>query len=373
MKKFYSVILLLFIAVFSFQCSKKNADAAKEIKIPVTVKSVQLGDIVKSVNYNGDINADVEVKVFSKVPDRIEKFFVDVGDYVKKGDPIAQINAPTIKNGLQQAEASLMAVKAQEQNLKVEFERAERLYQENAMSKQQYDGVKTQYEALKAQLQQAEAAVNTAKTNYGDTVVEAPISGIIGIRYYEAGDMANMAQPLVTVVQMGKVKIRFDATEEDLGNLALGQTAEVSVKSFPDTTFEGKVSKISPVLDPLTRMAEVEVIINNPEKKLKPGMFARVQVITGVLNNVIVVPRYATVENTTLRRIEGQDQVVKNYYVFVAKDSVVEQRKLGVSYINHVNIAVDSGLTVNENIVVEGVNNLRDQSAIAVVQEGGDL
>jgi len=373
MKNFYSFLLLLLIAVISFNCSQKNTDTQKEAKIPVKVETIQLGKIVKSVNYNGDIEAEVEVKVFSKVPDRIEKFFVEEGDYVAKGKPIAKINAPTIKNGLQQAEAALMAVRAQEQNLKVEFERAERLYQENAMSKQQYDAVKTQHEATRAQLQQAEAAVNTAKTNYGDTVVEAPISGIIGKRYYEAGDMANMVQPLVTVVQMEKVKITFDATEEDLGKLALGQTARISVKSYPDTTFEGKVVKISPVLDPLTRMAKVEVIINNPEKKLKPGMFARITVITGVINDVIVVPRYATVENTTLNRVGGKDKVIKNYFVFVAKDSVVEQRKLDVRYVNHVNIAVDSGLTVGENIVVEGVNNLRDQSAITIVEEGGDL
>jgi len=373
MKKFNSFLLLFLIAVFSFNCGQKNTATQKNTKIPVKIEKIQLGKIVKSVNYNGDITAEVEVRVFSKVPDRIEKFFVEEGDYVAQGDPIAKINAPTIKNGLQQAEASLLAVKAQEQNLKVEFERAERLYQENAMSKQQYDGVKTQYEAIKAQLQQTEAAVNTAKTHYKDTVVEAPIAGIIGIRFYEAGDMANMVQPLVTVVQMNKVKIRFDATEEDLGKLALGQTAAITVKSYPDTTFAGKVIKISPVLDPLTRMAEVEVIIDNPEKKLKPGMFARVNVITGVLNDVIVVPRYATIENTTLQRIEGKDHVVKNYYVFVAKDSVAERRKLGVKYVNHVNIAVDSGVVVDENIVIEGVNNLRDQSAIVIVQEGGDL
>jgi len=120
-------------------------------------------------------------------------------------------------------------------------------------------------------------------------------------------------------------------------------------------------------------MAEVEVIINNPGKKLKPGMFARVNVITGSLANVIVVPRYATVENTTLQRVAGKDEVVKNYYVFVVKDSTVEQRKLGITYVNHVNVAVDSGINVGEKIVIEGVNNLRDQSIINIVTEGGSL
>jgi len=371
MKKYFALVLIVITAVFSLHCS--STETKKEAKIPVKVEAVNLGEIVKSVTYNGDINAEVEVKVFSKVPDRIEKFFVEEGNYVAKGDPIAQINAPTIKNGLEQAQAGLTAAQAQEANLKAEFDRAERLYQENAMSKQQYDAVKTQYEAAKAQLLQADAAVNTAKPNDKDTVVEAPISGIIGEKYFEAGDMASMAMPLVTVVQMERVKIKFDATEEALGKLAIGQKAEITVKSYPDEVFEGKVIKISPVLDPLTRMAEVEVIINNPGKKLKPGMFARVNVITGSLANVIVVPRYATVENTTLQRVAGKDEVVKNYYVFVVKDSTVEQRKLGITYVNHVNVAVDSGINVGEKIVIEGVNNLRDQSIINIVTEGGSL
>ncbi len=368
-------ILIVVLSMFLLMgCASKKQETTVETATPVRVASIAKGELVQSIEFNGDIAAEVEVKVFSKIPNnRIEKFHVEEGDYIEKGQSIATIKAPAVTHGLEQARASLAAVKAQLENVKMEYERAERLYNENAMSKQQYDQVKTQYESTQAQLEQIQAAVRTAESSYEDASVEAPISGIIGVRYYEAGDMINMTQPLVSIVQMKKVKITFDATEEDLGKLSVGQKAEITVKSYPDTTFVGKVVKISPVLDPLTRMADVEVLINNPDYLLKPGMFGRLKVITGILSDVIVVPRYATIENTTLERKEGKDVVVKNYYVFVAADSVAQQRKLDIEYVNHVNIAVKGGVQVGEGLIVQGQKNLKNGAKITYGKEGGDL
>ena len=351
-----SVIVLLSNILLS-GCSSSADDAAKE-KIPVEVLPVKLGKVIQSIKYTGDIGAEFDVKVFSKIPDRIEKYYVDEGDYIAKGAPIARIFATTI-------EAALDAARAQEANIKVEFERAERLNRENVMSAQQFDLIKTQYEAAKANLTSASSAMR-------DATVPAPISGIIGKRYYENGDMVNMAVPLVSIVQMEKVKTTFDATEEDMGKLALGQKAYITVRSYPDRKFEGKVVKISPVLDPLTRMASVEVLLDNKEKLLKPGMYAEIELITGILENVLVVPRYATIESTTLDDNNGQQNVIKNYYVYIVENDVALQKKLDVMYINHVSLAVKTGIRIGDKLVIAGQNNLRDSSAVAVVKERSD-
>jgi len=309
--------------------------------------------------------------VFSKIPDRIEKLFVEVGDEVRKGQPIAKVIATTIEQAVLQAEAGLVAAKAQEANSRVEFERAQRLTNENAMSAQQFDAIKTQYEAVKAQAEQAEAMTKTAKSQLADATITAPISGIVGNRYFEAGDMASPAMPLVTVVQMERVKIIFNATEEDLGRLALGQKALVKVKTYGDVPFEGKVVKISPVLDPMTRMAEIEILINNSDRKLKPGMYAQVEVITGIIKNVMVVPRNAVIESTSMERINGNDEVIKNYFVFVVDSSKAHQSKLKVQYVNHRYVAVDSGIVVGEKLVISGQNNLREGVAVSIANEEG--
>ena len=365
-KIIYSLFILIAASVM-WSCSKTDSSTSEsETQVPVETATIKKGDFVHSLFYDGDINAEYEVKVFSKVPDRIEHFYVDAGDKVGKGAPIARIVATTLEQTVQQAEAGLTAARAQLANVRLEYERMQRLRKENAVSQQQYDAVETQYEAVGAQVQQTEAALASTQSILKDATVTAPISGIIGKRYYEAGDMAAPILPLVSIVQMDKVKITFDATEEDLGKLAVGQKAEVRVKSYPDVTFSGSVAKISPVLDPLTRMAEIEVLVDNPQHKLKPGMYAEVQVTTRIINDVIVIPRYAVIENTSLEKVEGKDVVVRNYFVYVVKNGKAEQRTLDVEFLNHTRIAVRAGVSVDENLVVDGQNKLRDGAAVVV-------
>jgi RND family efflux transporter MFP subunit len=346
-----------------------SSSTAQNVRIPVEVLTVSGGSIAQTLNYNGDINAEYEVKVFSKIPDRIEKYFIDEGDFIKKDAPIARVIATTIEQGVRQAEAVLVSTKVQEANLRVEFERAQRLYNENAMSKQQFDGVKTQYESVKAQVEQTEAALASIKSQLDDATITAPISGVISKRYYDAGDMANPALPVVTIVKMDSVKITFNATEEDLGKLAVAQNATIIVKAYPEKTFDGKISKISPILDPTTRMVEVEVLVDNQKNLLKPGMYAQIEVTTGIISNVIVIPRYATIESSTIEKINNQDQVVKNYYVFIVDSNKAIQRKLNVIYANYQSLAVASGVKAGDKLVVTGQNNLRDGAIVSIVKE----
>jgi RND family efflux transporter MFP subunit len=342
-----------------------GAEQINEESIPVEITPVKLGEVTQSLQYSGDITAEYEVNVYSKIADRIERFYVDEGDPVKKGSPIARILATTIEQGVRQAEAGLVAAKAQEANLRLEFERSQRLYKENAMSQQQHEAIKTQFEATQAQVEQAQAALLSIQSQKADATLTAPFAGIIGKRYYEAGDMAYPSTPVVKIVRMERVKIEFDATEEDLGKIAVGQRSRLSVKAYPDEEFEGEVFKICPILDPLTRMAEIEVLVDNSNSLLKPGMYAEVEVITGVIENVIVVPRHAAIENTSLQRIDGEDRVVKNYHVFVVDSNRAVQKKLDVIYANHEWLAVKSGIQVGEQLVIAGQNNLREGLAVA--------
>ena len=365
----WMMLVWLTSTVVFYQCGQRGGSSEEQNAIPVEVVDIGLGEVKQSLTFHGDIRAEIEVKVFSKIPDRIESFFVDDGDRVQKGDPIAKVLATTIEQAVLQAEAGLTAAKAQEANMKVEYERAKRLNRENAMSTQQFDAIETQYEAASAQVTQAEAALNTAKTQLKDATVTASISGIIGKRYYEAGDMASPATPVVSIVQMNRVKIAVDATEEDLGRLAVGQKADVRVRSYPDEVFVGQVHKISPILDPTTRLAEVEVLIPNPDRKLKPGMYAEAEITTGILEDVLVVPRYSVIESTSMETVNGDDRVVKNYFIFVVNDSSrAEQRRLDVDYVNYKQIAVRSGIAQGERLVVSGQNNLRDGLPVVIVE-----
>jgi membrane fusion protein (multidrug efflux system) len=207
------------------------------------------------------------------------------------------------------------------------------------------------------------------KSQKEDATLTAPISGIIGKRYYEAGDMAYASMPVVKIVRMERVKIEFDATEEDLGKLALGQKAQISVKAYPEKQFSGEVMKISPILDPLTRMAEIEILVANNDRLLKPGMYAEAEVVIGVIEDVIVVPRYAAIENTRLQKVAGEDQVVRSYYVFIVDSNRAVQKKLEVIYVNHRWLAVQAGIDIGQQLVVAGQNNLREGMAVSMIKQ----
>ena len=370
-RRFVYGLFILALVFWGMGCSKSKNKANEETaRVAVEVTTVQNSRVLQSLQFNGDVEAELEVKVFSKIPDRIEKYFVDEGSYVRQGDPIARIFAATIIQAVRQAEAGLSAAKAQEANIAVEYERAQRLFKENAMSKQQYDMVVTQYEAAKAGLEQAQAGLLSAKSSLADATITAPISGIIGKRYYEAGDMANPAMPVATVVQMERIKVTFEATENDLGKIKVGQQADLQVRSFDQEIFSGKVSKISPVLDPMTRMASVEILVNNSDKRLKPGMFPRVKVFTGVIDNTIAVPRYATVEKTTMQHVNGEETVITNYFVFVIDGDKAVQRQLAVSYVDHLQMAVTGGLKVGEQLITVGQVGLRDGTPVKIISKG---
>jgi len=367
-----SFVMLPALIITACSDSKDDSEGAGE-KIPVEVSSAHRQTVNRLLGYDGDVEAEFEIHVFSRVPDRIEKFLVDVGDRVRQGAMIARVRATTIEQAVRQAEAALAAARAQEANVRLEYERSQRLFRENALSQQQLDAIKTQFEAVAAQREQSEAMLKSARSQLNDALITAPISGIIATRSYEDGDMASPAQPLVTIVQMDRVKVSFNVAESDVGLLKRKQPAEVRVKSYPDRLFTGTVAEISPVLDRLTRMARVEVVLDNPGHLLKPGMFARVDVRVGTVDNVIVVPLHATIESSSLEQQNGKDVVVKNYSIYVVQGDSAVKRHLGVAYVGHASLAVSSGLSEGERYVTVGQNTLRDGARIVVVgSEGPD-
>ena len=365
------IISLVLLAMVFTSCSRPKSNAEEvTIKIPVETTKVELGSVEKELKYTGDIRAEQEVKIFSKIPDRIISFAKDEGDYVAKNEVIAKIEATKIEQAVIQAEAAVVSAKAQLANLEAEYQRAERLYKENAMSKQQFDAVVTQYEATQALVEQSEAALAQAKSQLADATITAPISGVIGVRNYEQGDMATGPLPLVTMVQMERVKVEINAPEQDLGQLKIGLCATLSVLSYPDEIFTGTINKIRPVLDPITRMGKIEILVENKDKRLKPGMFAEVTICVKTLDNVLIVPKYAIMENTELKRIKGEDVAVVNSQVFVEKDGIAYLRNIDISYNNGSVAAVSEGLSEGENIVIIGQQSLKDSIAVKVLGKG---
>jgi len=300
----------------------------------------------------------------------------DVGDIVKKGQVLAAVDNEKIRNAVVQAEAGLESARAQYNNVESEWNRVNRLYQENAISKAQYDAATTQLEAARSAVKQLEAGLSTAKNQMNDSYITTPISGVVSARLLEEGDQAAPSIPIFSIVKMDQVKIQIDIVENQIDLVKVGQRAHIRVESFPNEVFEGKISKVNPTLNPATRTIGAEVLIDNPELKLRPGMFAKVEVVVNRHEKSLLVPKYSILENTRLEYLGGEltNSTVKiDQYVFIIQDSIAYKRDIVTGIVDENKVEVLQGLKGNELLVITGQHNLLDSARVEIVADRSGL
>jgi membrane fusion protein, multidrug efflux system len=339
--------------------------------VPVQADVVNYGCIEKKLTYLGDLEAESTARVYAKVPERIVEFPVRNGDYVKKGEPIARLDDSKFKEGVNQAEAALSSAKAQFKNVDYELRRIRSLFQEDAATGSQYQQLRTQYEVAKNGVKQAQAAYKTAVEQLEDMQIKAPISGYISGRMLNVGDMATAQMPLVTISEKDLLKIRVDAVENDLKYIKKEQNVNVFVDVYPHQVFNGEISRISPVVEPGSRTTQVDILLKNPDLKLKPGMYARIEVIIESKDNVLIVNK-SNVDIKTSRDLNGgsiREAEIKHVYsVFKVRDSLAIYTPIKTGIQSGMEMEVLEGLNEKDLVVSMGRTNLRDSSMVDVVQ-----
>jgi len=367
-----SIILLLPVLVLLSMGSCSNdsvgEEATAEEVIAVQTFTVKPGTVHRSLELLGDVKANQEIRIFSRIPDRITDLKVDMGDPVEKGDLLAVIQNTSISAGVNQVEANLEQAQAQLDNLKNEYQRVSKLYKEEAISQQQYDATKTQLEATSAQVRSLQEALKQAKSNLGDTYIRSPLNGVIGQRFLEVGDMAAGQMPVVTVVQMDTVKVSVNIIERYANDVRTDLAAAINVKSMPDTTFTGRVTKISPVVDPMSRMIAAEIQIPNHDYLLRPGMFAEVIIYLATHENTLTIPKYAIMQKTELVQDDfGRQQITRENHVYTVENDRAFYRTIETGIEEEGIVEVTSGLSRGEQVVLLGKNNLQDSSKVRVI------
>ncbi|MCF7805622.1 MAG: efflux RND transporter periplasmic adaptor subunit [Candidatus Marinimicrobia bacterium] len=364
------LLLSLLLMTFMVNCSEDTSgETAEEEVVAVEVFPVQRMEVHRTLNLLGDIHAKQSVRVFSKVPDRIMKFHVDMGDTVTQDQLIAEIQNESIRSRVKQVEANLAQALSQLDNLENEFQRMQRLYKEDAVSQQQYDGTKTQLEATRAQVRSLQEGLNQAKTQLEESYIRSPLNGLIGQRFLEVGDMASQT-PVVSVVQMDTVKVLVNVIERHAPEIRVGLQAQTTVNGLPDTVFYGTVTKVSPVIDPMSRMVRTEIEIPNSDYLLRPGMFAEVKILLETRPNALVIPKYAILQKTEMARgADGQQRITRENHVYTIQNDMAQYRTIEIGIEEEGMVEVTSGLRENDPVVLLGQNNLQDSTRVRVVEE----
>jgi RND family efflux transporter MFP subunit len=279
---------------------------------PVEVAQIQRGPITLQRTFSGALEATAEFVVAPKVSGRVERLGVDLADTVKRGQIVAELDNDEYLQAVVQAEAELEVAKANlvEAGSALEiatrgFRRNEKLRQTGVASESQFDAAKAdqlakqaQLEVARAQVTRAQASLETAKIRLGYTKVSADWTGgdrqrVVAERYVDEGETVSANTPLLAIVELDPITGVIFVTEKDYTRLQRGQAASLTTDAYPGELFQGRIERIAPVFRQATRQARVELIIENPQYRLKPGMFIRATVVLDRVAEATIVPEQA--------------------------------------------------------------------------------
>lgn len=338
--------LMLLITVFIIQaCGDKSKvdDKTKDLTtftdtITVEAKTVSTKELAISKTFSASLEGEEQANIIAKIPERIMKIRVKVGDYVRAGSILFELDKSGAQSQFYQAQAAFL-------NAEKNFERIQNLLKEGAVSQQSFDGVQTQYEVAKANFDAAKSMVE----------ITSPISGIITAINVNLGDLANPQMPMGTVANIGNMKAKFNVGEADVPSLYSGQTTQVYSELNLDLVKTGRIYQISRSANIQSRTFEVQTIFQNTQDKwFKPGMFCKVSVNMKSKKDAIVLPITAIVKSGD------------NESVYIINDGKSYLKNVTTGLNDGKEVEILSGLKVGDNIVTLGSNNLKDGTVVNV-------
>ncbi|HMS85062.1 MAG TPA: efflux RND transporter periplasmic adaptor subunit [Nitrospira sp.] len=363
---FFAVIGLV---VFRLSTETK-ADALKPRVITVGVASPIRQNLDIRLAYTADISPNQIVNIFSRVDGYIIKLHVDKGDFVKTNQLLVEIDHTDYHHAVNQAKANLSAAKAKVaqqdavvRNAKLTFDRMQTLIKDQFVSQQDLDTAQVNLDAaraaqdsLQAQVNQMEVALAQSETNLTYSYIRAPFAGYIAERNLDTGayvssataSTSTMSRGIMSLHDINTVRILVEVVERDIPLVKVGQKAELRAEAYPDHVFEGTVSRIVQALNRATRTMTVEVDLPNGDRRLKGGMFARVEILVGTHHQALQVPLDA------ISRLEDTQ------YVYVVQDGRAKRIEVEVGARSENRIEIIKGLTGDELVIVSGKDLVHD-------------
>ena len=339
--RYIKTLTLAAIATLAVSCGnnkdeQQQEEVVQQEKVQVKIAKVKSEDIPQTETYTATVESDVKNNIAPNTPYRIEKIYVEVGDNVRKGQVLVQLDA-----------SNLRQLKLQLENQKIEFQRTEQLYQVGGASKAEYDNAKMQLDVYSTQYKQLTE----------NTQLVSPISGVVTARNYDNGDMYGNGLPILTIEQINPVKLLVNISEVFYKQVTKGMPVDIELDAYAGETFNGKVTIVYPTIDQATHTFPVEVIIDNSSQKVRPGMFARATVNFGDANHVIVP------DEALVKQIGAGDR-----YVYVYKDGKVYYNKVELGKHIGTNYEIISGVHPGDEVVIAGQSRLADGKEVEVVK-----
>jgi membrane fusion protein (multidrug efflux system) len=314
-------------------------------QVAVEAVKVATAAMPQTITAVGSLRSDESITVRPEVAGRISAIQFHEGERVAKGATLIKLDPSINAADVQQARANLKLAQSK-------FDRAVDLAKSNFISGQAKDEAENNLRVAEAVLQLAEAKL--AKTE-----IKAPFSGIIGLRVVSIGDYVKEGSDVVNLESIDPLKVDFRVPEIYLKQVQVGQSLEVALDALPGRSYEGKVFAINPLVDAAGRSIVIRAIVRNADTALRPGMFARVRLITKEERDALVVPEQALVP-------QGEDQ-----YVYRVVDGKAVRTRVDVGQRRDARVEIVKGLAAGDTVVTAGQLKLRDGAPVSIAELRG--
>ena len=323
-------------------CGSQNNQAPATQQAPqepqvalVSVVAAARENVPQTSLYSSTVQAKVVNNIAPQGAGRIQKLNVEVGDFVAKGQVLAEMD----KVQLEQAQLKL-------RNDETELERVRTLLSQGGISQADFDQLELAFNVSKSSCRNIEE----------NTILRSPVSGVITARNYDRGDMFTMGQPIYTVQQITPVKILVGISETDYTRVKKGDTVSITADALPGKEFSGTVNRLYPTMDPATHTSNVEVTVPNTRRELRPGMYARVTVNFGSTFNIVL-------PDTAVLKMQGAG--TRSVFV-VDPEGKAEMRVVTLGRHFDGKYEILSGIEEGEQVVVKGNSALKAGQTVQI-------
>jgi len=310
--------------------------------VPVEVTTPGRGEIVARYTGTAPIEAFADALVIAKTGGEIIEILVEEGDDVQAGQVLARLDGDRLELTLEETRARL-------EKLRQDYARNVELRERRLISDGDFEAIQFEMEAL-------QAAFDLAKLELSYTAIRAPIAGVVSARHIKLGNTIDANAEAFEVTSLEPLIVSLHVPEREYQRMRDGLAAEITVDALPGTSFTGTVARTSPVVDPATGTFKLTIEVVDDSRRLKPGMFGRIDIVSDRRPDALKIPRAAVLESG------GQE------YVYVVRDGLAEKRVIETGYVEGAAIEVRDGLEDDEQLVVVGQTSLRDQSRVSVIE-----
>jgi len=315
---------------------------------PVTVEAVKVAymRLPQTITAVGSLRSDESITLRPEVAGRIASISFQEGQRVAKGATLVRLDPAINDAEVLQARANLKLAQSK-------YDRAVDLAKSNFISGQAKDEAENN-------LRVAEAALSLAQAKRDKMEIRAPFSGIIGLRVVSAGDYVKEGADMVNLESIDPLKVDFRVPENYLQQVQVGQSLTATLDALPGKSYEGKVFALNPLVDAAGRSIVIRAIVRNPDTLLRPGMFARVSLITREEKNALVIPEQAIVP-------QGEEQ-----FVFRIVDGKASRVKVEVGLRRDSKVEIVKGLAQTDMVVTAGQLKLREGMRVTIAPSAAD-